>query len=218
MIRPLFALISLILTLSMATVQASTAERDAEERVLVVVGDSLSAGYGIPQGKEWVQLLQQALNQSQYSVRLVNASISGDTTSGGLARLKPLLDRENPDWVLIELGGNDGLRGMSLSAMESNLQSMVDMVKQQGAQPLLAGIKIPPNYGNKYRTRFEQIFVSVSERNDVPLLPFLLDGVGGVDKLMQADRIHPNTQAQPLIAENVMNFIEPVLAGNQKAR
>ncbi|MBA55985.1 MAG: arylesterase [Pseudomonadales bacterium] len=218
MIRPLFALISLILTLSMATVQASSAERDAKERVLVVVGDSLSAGYGIPQGKEWVQLLQKTLNQSQHSVRLVNASISGDTTSGGLARLKPLLDRENPDWVLIELGGNDGLRGMSLSAMESNLQAMVDMVKQQGAQPLLAGIKIPPNYGNKYRSRFEQIFVSVAERNDVPLLPFLLDGVGGVENLMQADRIHPNTQAQPLIAENVMNFIEPVLVKNQKAR
>ena len=215
MIRPLFALISLILTLSMATVQASPvgSARDAA-RVLLVVGDSLSAGYGIPQGKEWVHLLQQTLEQPQHSVRVVNASISGDTTSGGLARLKPLLERENPDWVLIELGGNDGLRGMSLRAMEGNLQAMVDMVKEQGATPLLAGIKIPPNYGNKYRSRFEQIFVSVSERNDVPLLPFLLDGVGGVDDLMQADRIHPNTQAQPIIANTVFKFIEPVLTDN----
>lgn len=211
MIRPLFALFSLILTLSMATVQASAPGSESEERVLLVVGDSLSAGYGIPQGKEWVQLLQQTLERDQHSVRVVNASISGDTTSGGLARLEPLLEREKPDWVLIELGGNDGLRGMSLTAMESNLQSMVEMVKQQGALPLLAGIKIPPNYGNKYRSRFEQVFVDVSKRNSVPLLPFLLDGVGGVDNLMQADRIHPNTQAQPIIAENVLNFIEPVL-------
>lgn len=212
MIRPLFALFSLILTLSMATVQASPLGKEQGQGVLLVVGDSLSAGYGIPQGKEWVQLLQQSLDQLQSPVRVVNASISGDTTSGGLARLEPLLEREKPDWVLIELGGNDGLRGMSLSAMESNLQAMVDMVKQQGAQPLLAGIKIPPNYGNKYRSRFEQVFVDVSKRNSVPLLPFLLDGVGGVDNLMQADRIHPNTQAQPIIAENVLNFIEPVLA------
>ncbi|MEE2731525.1 MAG: arylesterase [Pseudomonadota bacterium] len=199
----------------MGSAQAtSVQDSSASERVLLVVGDSLSAGYGIPQGEEWVRLLQQTLEQQKLAVRVVNASISGDTTSGGLARLKPLLEQESPDWVLIELGGNDGLRGMSLSAMESNLQAMLDLVKQQGAEPMLAGIKIPPNYGNKYRSRFEQIYVDLSERNGVPLLPFLLEGVGGVEDLMQADRIHPNTQAQPLIAANVWQFLEPVLAAD----
>lgn len=215
MMRPLFALFSLILCLCVGSAQAtSVQDSSASERVLLVVGDSLSAGYGIPQGEEWVRLLQQTLEQQKLAVRVVNASISGDTTSGGLARLKPLLEQESPDWVLIELGGNDGLRGMSLSAMESNLQAMLDLVKQQGAEPMLAGIKIPPNYGNKYRSRFEQIYVDLSERNGVPLLPFLLEGVGGVEDLMQADRIHPNTQAQPLIAANVWQFLEPVLAAD----
>lgn len=182
-----------------------------QQSVVLVVGDSLSAGYGIPQGQEWVTLLQHTLARQQLPVRVVNASISGDTTSGGLARLQPLLQQENPDWVLIELGGNDGLRGMSLPAMESNLQAMVDAVKAQGAQPLLLGIKIPPNYGNKYRNRFEQVFVDVAERNSIPLLPFLLDGVAGRDSLMQADRIHPNAEAQPAIADNVWTFIKPAV-------
>jgi len=217
MIRPQGVVFSLILTLVTIAwpVLAVSAQK---ESVLLVIGDSLSAGYGIPQGKEWVHLLQQSLEHQQVPVRVVNASISGDTTSGGLSRIKPLLAREKPDWVLIELGGNDGLRGMSLQAMEVNLQAMVDAVKQHDAKPLLAGIKIPPNYGNKYRSRFEQVFVTVSERNGIPLLPFLLDGVGGVDSLMQPDRIHPNTQAQPLIADNVWNFMQSVLTEKQEAR
>ncbi len=213
MIRQCVALFSLILTL-MSWPLASSAQQSP---VLLIVGDSLSAGYGIPQGKEWVHLLRQSLQAREEPIQVVNASISGDTTSGGRSRIEPLLQRENPDWVLIELGGNDGLRGMSLSAMEANLQAMVDTVKQQGAQPLLAGIKIPPNYGSKYRTRFEQVFVTVAARNDVPLLPFLLDGVGGQDKLMQADRIHPNVEAQPLIADNVLAFLQPVIVDRQRS-
>ncbi|WP_233716805.1 arylesterase [Ketobacter alkanivorans] len=176
-----------------------------------MLGDSLSAGYGIAQGQEWVTLLSQRFAREAQPVKVVNASISGETTSGGVARIKPLLERETPAWVLIELGGNDGLRGMSLVAMEANLQAMVDAVEESGAQPVLLGIKIPPNYGNKYRSRFEQVFVDVAERNDVALLPFLLDGVGGIDNLMQADRIHPNQQAQPLIADNVWEFLKPVM-------
>lgn len=187
------------------------AQQAPSQRVLLVVGDSLSAGYGIPAGQEWVTLLQQSLEAKKVPVRVVNASISGDTTSGGLARLPQLLQQETPDWVLIELGGNDGLRGMSLTAMEANLQGMVETVVAQGAQPLLLGIKIPPNYGNKYRSRFDQVFVTVAERNRIPLLPFLLDGVAGLEGLMQADRIHPNDKAQPLIAENVWDFIQPLL-------
>lgn len=187
------------------------AQQAPSQRVLLVVGDSLSAGYGIPAGQEWVTLLQQSLEAKKVPVRVVNASISGDTTSGGLARLPQLLQQETPDWVLIELGGNDGLRGLSLTAMEANLQGMVETVVAQGAQPLLLGIKIPPNYGNKYRSRFDQVFVTVAERNRIPLLPFLLDGVAGLEGLMQADRIHPNDKAQALIAENVWDFIQPLL-------
>jgi len=194
---------------------AVNAAPPASHRVLLVLGDSLSAGYGIAQGQEWVTLLSQRLAREAQHVKVVNASISGETTSGGLARIKPLLEREAPAWVLIELGGNDGLRGMSLTAMEANLQAMVDAVEQSGAQAVLLGIKIPPNYGNKYRSRFEQVFVDVAERNDVALLPFLLDGVGGIDNLMQADRIHPNQQAQPLIADNVWAFLKPVIVKSE---
>lgn len=217
MIRPQGVVFSLILTLAIMAWPALVVSAQ-KAGVLLVVGDSLSAGYGIPQGKEWVHLLQRSLAQKQVPISVVNASISGDTTSGGLSRITPLLEREKPDWVLIELGGNDGLRGMSLQAMETNLQAMVEAVKQHGAEPLLAGIKIPPNYGNKYRNRFEQVFVTISERNGIPLLPFLLDGVGGVDALMQPDRIHPNSQAQPLIADNVWNFMQNVLSDKPEAR
>ncbi len=210
MMRPLFSVFSLILIVVCFSGAVSAAQ-PAPHRVLLVLGDSLSAGYGIAQGQEWVTLLSQRFAREAQPVKVVNASISGETTSGGVARIKPLLERETPAWVLIELGGNDGLRGMSLVAMEANLQAMVDAVEESGAQPVLLGIKIPPNYGNKYRSRFEQVFVDVAERNDVALLPFLLDGVGGIDNLMQADRIHPNQQAQPLIADNVWEFLKPVM-------
>ena len=210
MIRPRLPVFSLILLL-LTVMTAGRAAAEARSETLLVLGDSLSAGYGIPRNQEWVHLLQESLTRQQVPLRVVNASISGDTTAGGRARLPALLEREQPDWVLIELGGNDGLRGMSLQAMAANLQAMVDMVEAAGARPLLAGIKIPPNYGSRYRTRFQQVFDTVAQRNDVPLLPFLLDGVGGVNDLMQADRIHPNIRAQPIIAENVWQFLQPLV-------
>jgi acyl-CoA thioesterase-1 len=210
MIRRILPVFSVFLAVFLLLPVAQAAERQ-QKHTLLIVGDSLSAGYGIPRGQEWVALLQQSMLEKSLQIQVVNASISGDTTAGGLSRIKPLLQRESPKWVLIELGGNDGLRGMSLSAMKSNLQSMVDAVKQHGAQPMLLGIKIPPNYGSKYRTRFEQVFVDVAASNDVALLPFLLDEVGGVEHLMQADRIHPNTIAQPIIAQNVWRFLKPIL-------
>ena len=188
----------------------SFASSDQPDRLLLL-GDSLSAGYGVAPGKEWASLLQKKLEQAGLGIVIDNASISGDTSAGGVARIQALLTREPPKWVLIELGANDGLRGMSLQAMRDNLQSMVDAAESVGAQPMLLGIKIPPNYGRKYTDRFEQVFHQVAQSNEIPLLPFLLEGVGGNDQLMQADRLHPNESAQPIIAELVWRFIEPKL-------
>ncbi|HVL00118.1 MAG TPA: arylesterase [Dongiaceae bacterium] len=185
-------------------------ERDND--ILLLVGDSLGAGYGVQREHSWAYLLNEKFRAGKKNVQIVNASISGDTTAGGLARLEALLKQEKPRWVMIELGGNDGLRGMDIEAMQRNLEAMVQMSRQHGAQPLLVGIKIPPNYGRKYRERFEQAFVTVSEQQKVPFLPFLLDGVGGVDQYMQQDRIHPNALGQPAIADNVWKFLTPVLS------
>lgn len=182
-----------------------------EKQVLLIVGDSLGAGYGVSPDEAWAKLLQKKLDAAELPVKVANASISGDTTAGGNARIQSVLKREQPEWVLLELGGNDGLRGMSLQAMEQNLQYMVDAVKKEGAQPMLLGMKIPPNYGRKYTERFEQVYVEVAQRNQVPLLPFLLEGVGGHTDLMQADRIHPNQAAQPIIADHVWRFLQPHL-------
>lgn len=197
----------ILLTLFSAQLPAQQAD------VLLLLGDSLGAGYGVPQDQSWAHLLNEKLREQKKPVRLVNASISGDTTAGGLARLELLLQQEQPRWLMIELGGNDGLRGMDLQAMQRNLQDMVALARKHQAQPLLVGIKIPPNYGRKYRERFEQVFVDVSSAEGVPFLPFLLDGVGGVDQLMQEDRIHPNAKAQPMIAEIVWKFMQPVIGG-----
>ncbi|MGC1510262.1 arylesterase [Ketobacter nezhaii] len=182
---------------------------------LLLVGDSLGAGYGVEPGKEWAAILQQKFQQADMDITVANASISGDTTAGGASRIQTLLEREQPQWVLIELGGNDGLRGMSLKAMADNLQMMVTAVKSAAAEPLLLGIKVPPNYGRKYAERFEQVFSRVAQENKIPLLPFLLEGVGGEDRFMQADRIHPNEFAQPIIAELVWQFLRPQLTASK---
>lgn len=205
MLNRLCTLVLVILVLS--PVSATLA---AGGKKVLLLGDSLGASYGVPPGQGWAQQLDEKLD----SVNLVNASISGDTTAGGLARLEALLKRENPDWILIELGGNDGLRGLNLNAMKSNLVKMIELARQYEAQPALIGIKIPPNYGSKYRDRFEQTFVDVSQQQNVPFMPFLLDGVGGIDRYMQDDRIHPNTEAQPVISENVWRFLQPLLGGD----
>ena len=205
MLNRLCTLVLVILVLS--PVSATLA---AGGKKVLLLGDSLGASYGVPPGQGWAQQLDEKLD----SVNLVNASISGDTTAGGLARLEALLKRENPDWILIELGGNDGLRGLNLNAMKSNLVKMIELARQYNAQPALIGIKIPPNYGSKYRDRFEQTFVDVSRQQNVPFMPFLLDGVGGIDRYMQDDRIHPNTEAQPVISENVWRFLQPLLGGD----
>lgn len=202
-----------ILLLAITSNQIHAQQND----ILLLLGDSLGAGYGVQREQSWSYLLNEKFRQKKRAVQIVNASISGETTAGGLARLEALLKQEKPRWVMIELGGNDGLRGMDINAMQRNLEAMVQMARQHQAQPILVGIKIPPNYGRKYRERFELAFVEVSQQQNVPFLPFLLDGVGGVDQYMQDDRIHPNAIAQPVIADTVWKFLTPVLTAKAPA-
>ena len=209
MLKRLCTLVLLLLVCHPATlVLADTGTK------LLLIGDSLGASYGVPSDQGWARLLNQQLQADSQAGSVVNASISGDTTAGGLARLEPLLQQENPDWVLIELGGNDGLRGLNLKAMKSNLLAMIALSRKYHAKPVLIGIKLPPNYGRRYRESFEQIYVEVSNDEKVPLMPFLLDGVGGHANLMQEDRIHPTAEAQPMIRDNVWHFLQPLLGGS----
>jgi len=182
----------------------------AQAQTLLVVGDSISAGYGLARiDQGWVSLLQRALQPRDIAV--VNASISGDTTAGGLARIDELLQRVHPRWVLIELGGNDGLRGLTPAQMADNLTAMIGKARQAGAEVLLLGMRIPPNYGKRYAEMFQRVYGEVAGRQRVALVPFLLEGVGGHDSLMQADGIHPNAESQPLLLEQVMTSLEPLL-------
>lgn len=182
---------------------------------LLVLGDSISAGYGLDKPEQgWVALLKERLRPR--GLEVVNASISGDTTAGGLQRLDALLEREKPAWVLVELGGNDGLRGLTPAQMEANLTLIIDKSRAAGARVLLLGMRIPPNYGKRYAEMFQQVYGKVAEARKVALVPFLLDGVGGQVELMQQDGIHPNAGAQPLMLEQVWKTLEPLLAGDGK--
>ena len=178
---------------------------------MLVVGDSISAGYGLDKVDEgWVALLQQKLNSR--GIEVVNASISGDTTAGGVTRLDALLDRVRPGWVLIELGGNDGLRGLTPAQMNANLTAMIEKARAAKARVLLLGMQIPPNYGKRYAEMFQRVYAEVAQKTGVGLVPFLLEGVGGHDAMMQADGIHPNRAAQPILLEQVMRQLEPMLS------
>ncbi|MFA7679109.1 MAG: arylesterase [Pigmentiphaga sp.] len=191
-------LVSLALPL---TAQAQTA-------TLLVLGDSLSAEYGIARDAGWVQLLSQRLEVEKRPWRVVNASISGDTTSGGLQRLPALLDQHRPRLVLIELGANDALRGLSLDMTEKNLTRMIELARQHKAQVVLAGMQIPPNYGKVYTQRFFGLFEQLSKQHKTLLIPFLLDGLAQDSTHFQADRLHPNEAAQALIANNVWSTLD----------
>ena len=180
--------------------------------VLLVVGDSLSAGYGLGRVDDgWVALLQQRLRREGYAIRVVNASISGDTTRGGLARLPAALNRFAPALTIIELGGNDGLRGFPLEEMGDNLAGMIELARGTGSQVVLLGMMIPSNYGPRYTDDFQGRFSTLSDRFGVPLVPFFLEDVALDATLMQADGIHPNEAAQPLMLDAVWPVIEPVL-------
>ena len=179
--------------------------------VIVVLGDSLSAGYGMTLDEAWPSLLQRRLEDNGHRYRVVNASISGETTQGGRTRLPRLLERHRPDWVIIELGGNDGLRGFSLQVTRDNLEAMMAMSREAGAKVLLAGIMLPPNYGPAYADRFAAIYEELASAGEALLVPFILDGVALDAGLMQEDGIHPNARAQPRLLDNVWSQLGPAL-------
>jgi acyl-CoA thioesterase-1 len=181
-------------------------------RRLLVLGDSLSAEYGLPRGSGWVALLARRIEERRLGVEVVNASISGETTSGGRTRLPELLARHRPAYVVIELGGNDALRGLPMGGTEANLREMVRAAKQAGARPLLLGMQMPPNYGRAYGEQFAAVFSRIAEAERVPLVPFLLDGFGDKTELFQPDRIHPTEKAQPLMLDNVWPAVSRLLA------
>lgn len=195
---------------------SAASQTAASERVLLVLGDSLSAGFGMDIRAGWVHLLQQRLEQRGGRWRVVNGSISGDTSAGGLARLPRLLERHRPALVIIELGSNDGLRGLSVERIATNLRRMIEAVRQAGAAALLVGGRLPPNYGAAYTEAFQQLYPEVAASETVPLVPFLLEGVARERALMQPDGYHPNAAAQPRLLENVWPVLEPLLnnAGN----
>lgn len=184
----------------------------AQTKRIMVLGDSISAGYGMEIEQVWVSLLEQRLEQKfpgQYEV--INRSMSGETAAGALSRLPGLLDHHQPDILIIELGGNDGLRGQPPAVIERNLARLVAMGLEAEAQTLLFGMKIPPNYGTAYSQAFEENFTRIAERYEVPLLPFFMEDVAGDDSLMQADGIHPKAEAQSKLLDNAWPFIEAAL-------
>lgn len=179
--------------------------------VLIVLGDSLSAGYGMDREQSWVHLLDHRLQEQGYDYRILNSSISGDTTQGGLSRLPRLLDRYQPAFVIIELGGNDGLRGINPDVTRNNMTRMVQLSQGAGAKVLLAGIKLPPNYGEAYLQQFESLYADIAEEYGTLLVPFFMEGVVFEPGMLQADGIHPSVKAQPVLLENVWAILEPAL-------
>lgn len=191
----------------------ATAAPAAGRRILVV-GDSLSAEYGLVRGTGWVALLQEKLQREKIAAAVINASVSGDTTSGGRTRLPALLEQHKPTHVVVELGGNDALRGLPLAMTRDNLSAMLRAVRNAGARPLLLGMQMPPNYGREYTRQFADMFVSVAKAEGAALVPFVLAGVAdaaNAEMLFQPDRIHPNAQAQPIILANVWPVLKTQL-------
>ena len=182
---------------------AASASAYSAPKTVLVVGDSLSAEYGLTRGAGWVALLEQKLKAEKIDARIVNASISGETTSGGRARLPALLTAHKPQIVVIELGANDGLRGLPVASAEANLRQMVTLSQKQVAKVMLIGMRMPPNYGRAYTERFFGMYSTLSKDLKAPLVPFMLEGVADKPALFQADRLHPNAQAHPIILKNI---------------
>lgn len=197
---------ALLVLMSSAAANAYSASK-----TVLVVGDSLSAEYGISRGSGWVALLDQRLKERKIAASIVNASVSGETTSGGRSRLPALLSKHKPDIVIIELGANDGLRGLPVASAEANLRSMVDDSRKAGARVLLVGMRMPPNYGRGYADKFFAMYGTLSKDVNVPLAPFMLDGVAQKPELFQPDRLHPLAQAHPIILGNIWPHLQPIL-------
>ncbi|TAM00456.1 MAG: arylesterase [Paraburkholderia sp.] len=189
------------------------AAADTAKPVIVVLGDSLSAEYGLPRDTGWVALMRERLANKRIDYTVANASISGDTTSGGLARLPLVMQRLKPSIVIVELGANDALRGVPLTTTESNLRAIIAQIRKGNAKPMLVGMYVPPNYGLDYTQQFHGLYGHLSKELHVPLVPFLLAGLTDKPELFQSDQIHPTQQAQPLLLDNVWPTLKPLLAG-----
>jgi acyl-CoA thioesterase-1 len=211
LIRLLFATILTLLAAAAYAQTASTGSGSTDRKTILVVGDSLSAEYGIARGSGWVPLLGQRLAQQYPAWTVVNASISGDTTTGGLTRLPALLRQHRPAIVILELGSNDALRGLPLTMTEQNLGSMAQQARQAGAAVLLVGMQIPPNYGRTYTEQFRDLFGKVASAQNARLVPFFMDGIATNRDLFQPDGMHPNEQGQPRLMENIWAGLRPML-------
>ncbi len=207
-------LLTRLLAVSLLTAGAPLQGAD-DDYVLMVFGDSLSAAYGINEEEGWVTLLANKLRNDQWPYRVVNGSISGETTTGGLARLPAMLDSYQPEVVILELGGNDGLRGLPLEILKSNMLIMISLIEEQGAEILLTGIQIPPNYGPRYTEPFYKLYEELAAEKNLALVPFLIEGIPQQPELMQNDGIHPRAEAQYMILDNVWVVLETMLQKRQ---
>ena len=196
---------------TLALMAAPARAATANAPVILILGDSISAAYGLPSGVGWTDLLQRRLDARKHDYRVVNASISGDTTAGGRSRLPALLTRHKPAIVVIELGGNDGLRGGGIAATRDNLATMAKAVKAAGARPMIVGMRLPPNYGPAYTRQFEGVFAEVAKAEGAPLVPFFFEGFGEDASAFQGDRIHPTEATQARLLDNVWPTLERML-------
>ena len=183
----------------------------AAAATILVFGDSLAAGYGIPQDSGWTRLLEKRLAGDGYKYRVANASVSGETTAGGAARIAAVLETHRPDIVVIELGANDGLRGHPLDAMRRNLEAMIDATRRAKAEVLLVGMRLPPNYGTAYTGKFQQTYADVARAKKTAFVPFLFEGFAEDTRFFQQDRVHPTQEAQALMLETVWKGLKPLL-------
>lgn len=201
-------LVFLLINLSLPYALAGE-NSQSEQQTILIMGDSISAGFGIDKSQGWVALLESKLKPLATPYKIINASISGETTSGGANRIKPLLVKHNPSLVIIELGGNDGLRGSPIKMMKQNLDYMIKQSQNAGAEVLLLGMRIPPNYGKTYSDLVSRQYKQLALENNTLVLPFLLNGIATQTGMMQADGIHPTAKAQPLMMEYVWSMIKP---------
>ncbi|HVK58261.1 MAG TPA: arylesterase [Candidatus Kapabacteria bacterium] len=208
-------IVSLLILFSALSMQVAV----AAQKTILVLGDSIAAGYGLDPEDAFPALLQEKIDQSGLKYKVVNGGVSGDTTAGGLRRIGWLL-RNPVDVLLLELGGNDGLRGIDPTETEKNLQGIIEKVRQKNpnAQILIAGMQMPENMGKEYTTRYREVFARVAKQNNATLIPFLLEGVGGKAELNQADRIHPTAEGHRIIAATIWKVLQPVLGGTTRSR
>lgn len=209
--RLLLVLKTLLLSLFFSSFVAWSVPAYAENPKIMIYGDSLSAAYGIPQQKGWASLLQQKLVSEHYQYDVVNASISGETTSGGVSRIRNALSQIKPNIIILELGANDGLRGLPIESMIANLNTIIQEGKKSGAKILLVGMKIPPNYGPQYTKLFSQSYLKLSQEHQIPLVPFMLENIAAKTNLIQDDGLHPNAIAQPLVLDNIWSQLKILL-------